>query len=62
MKIKSVTRPPLGIMPKEIYYRQVMIERLNDLIDAINRYNSNGIKIPTEWINEYNDLVGLIER
>lgn len=47
-----VTKPPLGVMPREIWYRQ----RQKDLADAIVRYLEAGMKAPLEWIEEYNDI------
>jgi hypothetical protein len=46
-------KPPLGIMPRHIWN----MKRIENLNDAINRYYEFGLKIPIEWIEEYNDLI-----
>ena len=46
-------KPPLGIMPRYIWN----LKRIDDLNNAINRYYESGLKIPMEWIEEYNDLI-----
>jgi len=46
-------KPPLGIIPKEYWERQ----RLTELQAAISRYYNEYCEIPTEWIEEYNELV-----
>lgn len=46
------TKPPLGVMPKDIWDRK----RQEELAAAMNRYLEAGKKIPKEWIEEYNEL------
>jgi hypothetical protein len=46
-------KPPLGLMPKDIHDMQ----RRADIIAAVVRYANAGMKIPMEWIEEYNALV-----
>ncbi len=46
-------KPPLGLTPKRI----VQEKRLNDVCLAISRYWTAGLKIPIEWVEEYNELV-----
>ena len=46
------TKPPLGVMPRERWDRS----RQKDLIDAMFRYSEAGMKIPAEWIEEYNEI------
>ena len=48
----QVTEPPLGVMPREIWDRQ----RQKDLADAMARYLEAGMRIPSEWIEEYNEI------
>ena len=45
-------KPPLGVMPREIWNRK----RQKDLTDAMARYLEAGMKIPSEWIEEYNEI------
>lgn len=55
--MKKITRPPLGIMPKDIYYQRADMQRLADLCATIRRYYNSGLPIHMEWIKEYNELV-----
>ena len=56
----KLERPPLGVMPKDIYYERIRIDRFNDLCGAISRYYDAGMKINVDWIIEYNELVDYI--
>ena len=47
-----VTKPSLGVMTRELWNRQ----RQKDLEDAMARYLEAGMKIPSEWIEEYNEI------
>ena len=49
---KKTKKPPLGVMPRDKWYKK----RKNDLRDAIERYICYGKFIPTEWIQEYNEI------
>ena len=49
----KLKEPPIGIIPKYIHNEK----RLDDLRAAIARYFEAGLKIPVEWIEEYNDLM-----
>lgn len=51
----SGTKPPLGLIPKKFKQQ----ERFLEVCGAISRYYNAGIKIPIEWIEEYNELVEL---
>lgn len=48
----QAVKPPLGVMPREIWNRK----RQKNLADAMARYLEAGMKIPTEWIEEYNEI------
>lgn len=50
-------RPPLGVIPKDIYHKKVDQQRLRDLQDAIARYYNADLPIDIEWIKEYNELI-----
>lgn len=54
--LDSITteKPPIGIMPRGIW----ILQRANDLGEAIIRYCDSGKVIPQEWIDEYNELRG----
>ena len=53
----QVTKPPLGVMPRELWDRK----RQKDLADAMARYLEAGMKIPAEWIEEYNEISDRLE-
>jgi hypothetical protein len=44
---------PIGIMPKYIWDDK----RFHELCLAITRYYSEGLEIPIEWIEEYNEYI-----
>ena len=46
-------KPPIGLTPKKIHDNK----RFYEVCGAIVRYYSAGLKIPVEWIMEYNELV-----
>ena len=50
---EQIKQPPLGIMPKDIYYKIVALERLKGIA---NYYNAN-LPINIEWVKEYNELI-----
>lgn len=50
--LKQATKPPLGVMPRKMWDKQ----RQKDLADAMARYLEAGMKIPAEWIEEYNEI------
>lgn len=45
-------KPPLGVMPRDIWDRK----RQEELADAMLRYLEAGMKVPLEWIEEYNEI------
>lgn len=51
-------RPPLGVKPRPIHDQS----RMSDLFNAVLRYMTFGQKIPTEWIEEIDDLLARYER
>lgn len=53
----SAIKPPLGLIPKKIHDELVTVERFNEVCGAIARYYNAGMKIPIEWIEEYDELV-----
>ena len=57
MPSTEATKPPLGVMPREMWYRQ----RQKDLADAMVRYLKAGMKAPLEWIEEYNEISDRLE-
>ena len=57
MPPKTATpKPALGLIPKAIYYHQVLLNRYTDVCDAMVRYYQAGLPIKPEWIDEYEQL------
>jgi len=50
---EKVVMPPIGLKPKFVN----RLERLNEVRGAIVRYHDAELKIPVEWIEEYNELI-----
>lgn len=46
-------KPPIGLMPRKLFIEG----RIQDIKDAIQRYSESNKEIPTEWTEEYNDLI-----
>lgn len=46
-------KPPIGIQPKFIWE----VQRIEDLVSAMNRYINAGLEIPVEWVENYNELI-----
>ena len=46
-------KPPLGLVPKWVRQK----ERYEEVRQAISRYYNDNREIPTEWVEEYNELV-----
>lgn len=60
---RKFQKPPLGVKPKYIHNWF----RLRELGDAITRYVEHAtehdpIKIPTEWVTEYNQLADWLKK
>lgn len=55
--MRNIEKPPLGIMPKDLYYQRIELQRLADLCATISRYYNAGLPIRMEWVEEYNELV-----
>lgn len=52
-----MTKPPLGLTPREIYAIQVNTERMAMIIDAMKRYSEADRVIPMEWIEELEERI-----
>jgi len=51
-----MNKPPIGIMPKDIWEYKVKEQRLKDVMDAIDRYEKAGLEPLKEWYVEYAKL------
>jgi hypothetical protein len=56
----STPKPPLGLCPKDIWERNNNVDRLNEVRGVIARHYDAGLKIRTEWIEEYNELIEFV--
>ena len=54
LRIEVPPRPPIGLIPK----RTAKILRAEDIQFTIMGYFEAEKKIPIEWVEEYNELVG----
>ena len=50
---EKVEMPPIGLKPKFVN----RLERLQEVRGAIVRYYDASMKIPIQWIEEYNELI-----
>lgn len=55
---EEISKPPLGLIPRYIHEEK----RFNDIVEAITRTVNKGKLIPTEWIEEYTELVTKINK
>jgi len=62
IKVRVWKRPPLGLIPKEIYNKNNKVTRFNEVCGAISRYYNEGLQIPINWVEEYNELVDNIKQ
>jgi len=51
-------KPPIGLRPKFASNT----DRLNEVREAIVRYYDAELKIPVEWIEEYNNLIDMTKK
>lgn len=51
--LANAIKPPLGIKPQKLHDE----ERLLEIISAIDRYMKEVLAIPSEWIEEHNEIV-----
>ena len=49
-------KPPIGIMPKDVWLEIIEKQRYWDLVYAINRYGINGESVPAIWFQELSEL------
>lgn len=52
-KQQGKAKPPIGIIPKWMHDEI----RRDSIKDAIARYLDAGLKIPEEWVSEYNSYI-----
>lgn len=47
-----MSKPPIGLKPRFLHREQ----RITQIKGAIKRYLAANMKIPPEWVEEYNEL------
>lgn len=50
-------KPPLGLRPRNIFYKQIAIQRQKEIFEAMWRYSLEGISIPIYWLSELEPLL-----
>jgi hypothetical protein len=50
------TNPPLGLEPKWSWQERIREQRIDDILAAMQRYKTAGVKIPTEWLTELKEI------
>ena len=50
---EEMKKPPLGLKPRGIHDRH----RLNEIIEAMERFTADQTPIPQEWIDEMKELL-----
>jgi len=60
--MEDIQKPPIGLIPKEIYYEISQRERFDDVCAAIQRYYHSRLNINPEWIEEYNELIDVMSK
>lgn len=48
----TTKKPPLGLMPFDIWKKSLFEKRIYDIFDAMRRYSNENVAIPVEWIDE----------
>jgi len=59
-EIRETTKPPIGLLPKELYIIETDQKRFKDVSSAIERYLKAELKIDPKWVEEYNELIYLM--
>lgn len=51
----TVTKPPLGVMPRKFWEEVKKRERASEILEAVARYVLAGKTPPIDWLLELND-------
>jgi len=52
-----IEKPPIGLVPKEIWITETFNSRFEEVKLAIKRYFDAGLEIPIQWIEELNEFI-----
>ena len=47
---RTIEKPPIGLMPRKVWLEQ----RMNEIGEAVQRYEDANKDAPQEWIREWN--------
>lgn len=53
----SVTKPPLGVIPRVLWEFMCDNYRKDSLLEAMRRYALVDEPIPDEWLEEYKEII-----
>ena len=54
-------KPPIGLIPQNIFLELQNKQRVQEILDACSRYNEANLNIPQEWIDELSSRRGEIK-
>lgn len=54
---KNPEKPPIGLRPEYIWKMQCKVDRLQEISNAMARYESVNITVPEEWKDELRKLL-----
>ncbi len=57
----QMNKPPIGLMPKNIWTEYVQMQRRNEITAAMQRYIGAGKDIPNDWLQELIELNNVIQ-
>lgn len=57
----QMNKPPVGLMPKNIWIEQMQAQRRNEITAAMQRFIKAGKDIPNEWLQELIELNNVIQ-
>ena len=58
----QMKKPPIGLMPKDIFYENMQAQRQKDIKEAMLRYIEAGKDVPNEWLYELAQLNNDIQK
>jgi hypothetical protein len=51
--MEAVKRPPVGLIPHDVWFSGVVKERCEAIVTAMWRYTNDLMPVPAEWILEF---------
>lgn len=50
---------PIGLIPKDVSREMYRISRIQDILDAMEKYSDSNYVIPVEWVIELRELLNI---